>query len=396
MVKEQVLQMLKDSEERGDFRWVQPWNNSCPFAKSYLSEPDHFYSGINLLLCPAGEYLTFKQIQDLQEQDDSIKLRKGSHARTIYYFNFQQKKDENGNLLFDEDGKPLQTPFFRFYKVFSINDINNLETRMPMNEVEHDIDAKMEKALMYIRKFCELTGIDYVEKKGSNQAYFVPATNSITVPDKSQYQSIYEFLSTICHEVTHAIDKQLGLTSSIEELQTSKYASGELIAEWGACILLNMFQIEDDSTTKNSVEYLRGWSEKIKSEKDSYIVSMANKAWKAAIYLKDTVEIALLKEQAQEQDEVVFFAEGKIIHIQVNSDGDFDYTFYEYDEDCKKIKFLDGGVIEQGEEVQNLYDAMTDIIEGYNIPEKQIELIEIEDFESLLAGDTSLDETLDR
>lgn len=396
IVKEQVLQMLKESEEQGTFHWVQPWSNACPFAKPYLSAPDKFYSGINLLLCPAGEYVSFRQIQEMQEKDESIHLRKGSKAKTIYYFNFQDKKDEKGNVELDKDGKPIKIPFFKFYKVFSINDVNNLETRMPIDAVEHTTDENIDKALMYAKRYCDISGIDYVEKKGSNQAYFVPSANAITVPDRSQFQSMYEFLSTIFHEISHAIDYKLGLTNSIPELKTSRYASGELLAEWGACIFLNMFHIEDDSTTRNSAEYLRGWSDKIKSEKDSYIVTMANKAWKAANHLKDTVELSLLQEQANEQDEVVILAENKIIHIQVNEDGDFDYSIYSHSVDSDRLRLFDGGVLDKGEEIKNIYDAMADILEGFCIDEKNISLMDIDDFESLMAGDLKLSEDFER
>ena len=49
------------------------------------------YNGINrLLLEPFNSYLTWNQILDYQKKDKSIKLRKGSKAEIVVYFNFKK------------------------------------------------------------------------------------------------------------------------------------------------------------------------------------------------------------------------------------------------------------------------------------------------------------------
>lgn len=50
------------------------------------------------------------------------------------------------------------------------------------------------------------------------------------------------------------------------------------------------------------------------------------------------------------------------------------------------------GVIERGESVDNLFAALTDIIDGYNLNFKTLEEIDMEDFEAVLNGDISVEE----
>lgn len=223
IIKENLLKKLEEAKEEKSLHWIKPWSCGCGLAKSYFSAEHEHYNGINLLLNPPSEYLTFKAIQDLQKKDPTIKLRKGSKSHPIYFYNFCDKKDKDGNVMTDEDGNAIKVPFIKFYKVFCIEDIDNLESRMPVHDYEHELNDNMKKADMFIQKYCELNNIDLEIKKGSASAYFVPATNSITLPDKSQYKIVEEYYSTTFHEICHAIDKKLQLIGDDPTEKSNKY-----------------------------------------------------------------------------------------------------------------------------------------------------------------------------
>lgn len=401
MVKDKILEMLAESEASGKLQWVKPWQNNCPLPKSLLAPEDKFYSGCNVLLLSPGEYCTMKQIRQMQEEhpEKGIKLLKGSKAQTVFYFNFMDKKNPDGTPETDENGNVKKIPFLKFYKVFSIADLENVESKMPYNEVEHSMDEAMEKAELYLKTYCEAMGVELVIKKGMPQAYYDPSINRIVCPDKSQYQSIREYFSTVYHEICHQIDRYLQLTKEhrqeyIQDNQAplDPYSDGELLAEIGSALICNMLYISDDSTMRNSTEYIRGWSNKLKEEKGSYIVSMSGKAWKAAQHFMDVVQMELLKQEAKDQEELVVKAEDKFIHVWVNSDGDFEYDMHKFDMFVGKLKQIDGGILEVGQDIQNMYDALADILDGYNISDKNMEAIDVDDFMEVLNGDTKYQE----
>lgn len=95
----------------------------------------------------------------------------------------------------------------------------------------------------------------------------------------------------------------------------------------------------------------------------------------------------------QKIDEAVVKVEGDTyLHVKINSDNDFDYNIYRQELGKAKLKLIDGGVIERGESIDNLYAAFADIIDGYNLNFKTLEEIDIEDFEATLYGDISVEE----
>ena len=294
IVRDNVLEMLDDCG-----RWLKPWESNVKFAKPYFSDIGEYYNGVNILLNRATEYITFKKIQELKEAGADLKIRKGSHQSTIYYYNFMEKKNEEGEVLVDENNNPVKVPFIRFYKVFAIDDVIGLESRVPYEEHTHTIDEKMEKAMLYIEKYCELNGIDFQIVKGGTSAYFNPNRNSITVPDISQYKNPYENFSTIFHELSHAIDFKMKLSDKVnEKVHIDGYSARELLAEISSAMMCRQFEIPDDEAFRNSVAYIEGWSRKIKEERPAFITSVCGKAWQCVEELVKSVDRAMLQEEA--------------------------------------------------------------------------------------------------
>ena len=90
--------------------------------------------------------------------------------------------------------------------------------------------------------------------------------------------------------------------------------------------------------------------------------------------------------------EAVVQGDGKIIHIAENSDSDFEYDVYKFDILTEKLKFIDGGIIERGEDINNLMDALADVTSEWCISEQALHSMDIEDFVDLLAGDVKYEE----
>lgn len=189
IVQQQILDMLEKSEESGKIAWIKKWNGGTPLPKPYLADEHTFYRGINLIINPISEMITFTELQKLREKDSSIKIRKGCHTHAVYYFNFMEKKNEDGTVKTDKDGNPIKIPYLKFYKVYDINDIIGLESRMKnFVKNEHTLNANMKKAELYIKVFCDLMGIDMVVKEGSSRAYFNPEETVLQYQPKASMQ----------------------------------------------------------------------------------------------------------------------------------------------------------------------------------------------------------------
>jgi len=87
IVKETLLEKM-EAMNRGevDGHWLKPWSLRKVRPMNWQSQ--RLYSGANLWLLDGfgSEFLTFKQIQELQKKNPEVKLRKGSKGRFVIFF----------------------------------------------------------------------------------------------------------------------------------------------------------------------------------------------------------------------------------------------------------------------------------------------------------------------
>lgn len=274
IAKERILKRLQEAEESGKcFRWVKPWTGGIKYPCSY--EHSTPYRGVNAILLDAGEYITRKKIFDLQKKNPDIRLKKDAESFPVFFFSFPEKTEKE-----DDEKKSKSRPVFRYYRVYHISDVENLESKFPLELVEHTTSDYTEKADVYIKNYCQREGIQIKTVIGGERAYYNPSLHCIKLPDKGQFKSLYEFYSTCFHELVHSTGKRLNRDMS-GMFGDSKYAKEELVAEIGASMLCSYFQIADDSTFTNNVAYIQGWSSYIKLEKATSVVSAASQAQKA-------------------------------------------------------------------------------------------------------------------
>ena len=134
------------------------------------------------------------------------------------------------------------------------------------------------------------SGIEFHNTTPSNEAYYSPALDSVTVPMLSQYDDPAEYYSTTFHELTHST----GHASRLNRLTTGRpaafggteYSKEELTAELGSCYLMAHCGINSDTTERNSAGYLQSWLKALKNDK-SLIIGAASRAEKAAALILD-------------------------------------------------------------------------------------------------------------
>lgn len=295
-VQKEVLDRITKALETGEkFHWVRPWDNSYMLPKNYFSSS--YYRGANLLtLQDGGEYLTFNQIKTLQKDNPKIHLRKGAMSKPIIYFDWIDKKDENGNIVLDDELKPIKIPMARMYSVFHIQEVECVETRAPIHKYEHTEDEITKRCDKVIELFAKKTGLEIQTTRGATSAYYNPHAHVVSLPDKSQFSSLYEYYHTVFHELAHS-----HLHNRSEK--PIEYAKGELEAELTASLVCNALELNFDGSPDNDVAYLNGWSSRIKGDKITLVLNSACRAAKAleAIYNEEELRMSLEAEKREKK-----------------------------------------------------------------------------------------------
>lgn len=141
--------------------------------------------------------------------------------------------------------------------------------------------APDEPAVAIIAAYCDRTGVKLVHQEG-DAAFYRPATDTITLPRKTQFAQTAEYYSTAFHELTHST----GHASRLNRLEKpaffgfDAYSKEELIAEIGAAALVNHAGLETSASFRNNAAYIQSWLGVLKGDK-RFIASAASKAEKA-------------------------------------------------------------------------------------------------------------------
>jgi len=125
-----------------------------------------------LLLPYPGEYLTFKQFQDVGGC-----VKKGEKSHMVVYYNWYSKEVEE-----DGEAKTVNIPVLRYYNVFHISQCEGIESKLDIfkTENENDIITEAEKI---INDYITREGINYNIILGSDRAYYNPLDDMIVMPD---------------------------------------------------------------------------------------------------------------------------------------------------------------------------------------------------------------------
>lgn len=132
-----------------------------------------------------------------------------------------------------------------------------------------------------------------------NEAYYNAEKDLINVPEKGFFNSIYEYYSTLFHEIIHSTGhpKRLNRFKEDEEsvFAADSYSLEELVAEIGAAMLCQHAGIAE-KTIKNSTAYIQSWLKVLQNNK-KMIFTAAGGAQKAVDYV-----LGIQTEEEKESD----------------------------------------------------------------------------------------------
>lgn len=273
MVTDRIIEQL----ENGVIPWRKPWTGAGP---AYNRVSGRYYSLANQMLLPErGEWATFKQWAEAGGH-----VKKGEKASLCIFWKMYEKKRADA----EEGEKPQYLPVLRYYKVFHISQVDGVEARKADGEPHrikgiellHDSGADA-----IINGYLNRTGIKMTEKLGS-RAFYSPASDSVTVPEKAQFENQAEWYSTVFHELTHSTGHpdRLNRLEKGAEFGSAAYSKEELTAEIGAAALMNFCQLEQPETFENTAAYIDSWLSVLRQDKKA-IISAASRAEKAMNFI---------------------------------------------------------------------------------------------------------------
>lgn len=270
-VAEIVTNTIIKKMEEGQIPWLKPWTGGE--AVNYVTQKP--YRGVNRWLLDGGEYLTFKQIQELKGT-----IKKGAKSHIVVFY-------KSLDITDDETDEVKQIKLLRYYRVFSLADVEGIESKQtPTEKKNFDIDE------------CEKVVDDYITASGvtlkritSIRAYYNPVEDLIVIPSNEQFKSSEHRYATLFHEMAHSTGhiNRLNRLTKTAHFGNEDYSREELVAELTSAMLCKHTGIDSAEIMINATGYLQGWLHALKNDANMLFVASA-KAEKAFNYILDGAE----------------------------------------------------------------------------------------------------------
>lgn len=261
---ERVAEKIIDQLKAGTAPWQRPWNDAAAGAEGGSIIPMNpttgkRYRGVNVVNLMAegradNRWMTYKQAAAAGAQ-----VRKGEKGSLVQYWKFDEEqtlKDAQGKPVKDAEGNPVKVrvelerprPFYAV--VFNAEQMDGLPPRTPPAPPEWNPIERADAIL-------QASGARISETPG-NRAYYSPGTDSITLPERSQFPAANRFYATALHEVGHWTGHPSRLNRDLAHPFGSEgYAKEELRAEIASMIMGDELRIGHDP--EQHVAYVASW-----------------------------------------------------------------------------------------------------------------------------------------
>lgn len=277
MITARIVSIL----ESGTVPWRKPWSGGrrrgAPPA-NLASKKE--YRGINIFLLSSlgfssRYFLSFKQVTAAGGQ-----VHKGEHGCPVIFWKMFEGQDK-------ETGEVKQIPMLRYYTVFNLDQIDNLDlAKVPAEERPEEFDfSPIETAENIVAAMPCRPEIVHREQR----AFYRPSADTVNMPRPETFPQREEYYSTLFHELAHSTGHESRLnrrnSGEIRMFGDADYSKEELVAEMTASFLSAVAGIAQ-VTIENSAAYLAGWIKILKGE-PKLAVQAAAAAQKAADYILD-------------------------------------------------------------------------------------------------------------
>ncbi|CDL80392.1 ArdC family protein [Xenorhabdus cabanillasii] len=296
-IYQQVTDRIISALEKGTAPWKRPWRSTDKQSGDILpinAMTGNHYNGVNILLLwmsaeemgtNINRWLTYRQAQQLGGQ-----VRKGERATlTVIYKSYEtQAKDENNDLLFDNEGQPLmeQRAMLKSNRLFNVIQCDGLPEHLLSERIPED---KQETLSPRIRRevstMLDATGVKLISA-AQNRAFYGPINDRIVMPLSEQFDTEADYWSTLLHEMVHSTGhasrlNREGITRIHLKFGDPIYSFEELVAEMGSAFLCAQLEVFGEV---NHDSYIEHWLSVLKKDKKA-LFRACKQAREASEYL---------------------------------------------------------------------------------------------------------------
>lgn len=212
-----------------------------------------------------NSWLTFNQIKELGGY-----VEKGSKSVPVAFFTTTktvEKIDEKTGEVIEEVVK-LDNPIFKKANVFNIEQVRGID-KLRIQEIlakGYGIENKTFDNIEKCEQILKNLDVPIVHTLGSNEAYYMPNTDTIHLPAKEQFTSTEAYYSVAFHELGHATGHEKRLNRDLSgRFGTEEYAKEELRAEIYSYLQARELGIAYN--LENHQSYVKSWVKILEDDK---------------------------------------------------------------------------------------------------------------------------------
>jgi len=275
-IRQRVVDQVLELMQQGINPWIQPWQDGNSLG-NHNCISGHIYTGINIPVLTYSkndnEFVSNQWITFNQTRKNYGKIIKGSKATKVIFIKkiYFDKKDENGNLVYDDDGNKEKIPFslLRETPIFNIEQTENVqlpkaETKRMKDAIAKEDMMKSDEGVKWIDDLYKKLNVS-LNYSNETKAFYSSFDDVIQLPFRSMFKNSSGYVATALHELIHwtghqsRMDRKLGNGyGSIE------YAYEELIAETGSAIMNSKYGIQGE--IENHASYIKSWINVLKND----------------------------------------------------------------------------------------------------------------------------------
>lgn len=253
-----------------------PWRQMWASQRAYNASTGKDYHGINAmwLAVQAGEhgYTDPRWCTYNQANAHGWSIKKGEKGTKVEFWSQYDTKTRQtltqaeADKIISEDPEREKDMYMmaKRYTVFNAEQIRGI----PPLEKQETVDMVEVAA----QRDTLLRNMGLSLREGGNEAYYEPASDTITMPASHTFQSEYGYMSTLLHEAGHATGHESRLNRDLSGgFGSEQYAKEELRAEIASAFTaqaLGMHGNDDEPAMQNYMTnhkaYVQSWSKAIK------------------------------------------------------------------------------------------------------------------------------------
>ena len=270
VITDRIIELL----ERGVVPWRRPWAGGEPPRN--LASGRH-YRGINTFMLAVSGYASPWWVTFNQAKQRGGHVRKGEQSTPVVFWKWLEVEDR------DTPGKLKRVPFLRYFRVFNVEQCENVAAPAVGSATGHSGFSAIEAAENVVQTMPKPPRI----VTGEPRAWYQPRTDTVNMPARELFADGEGYYVTLFHELAHSTGHESRLNrpgiADLAAFGSQTYSREELIAEMGAAYLAGACGIVQQ-TIENAASYIAGWLKRLKDDRKLIVIAAAQ-AQKAADFI---------------------------------------------------------------------------------------------------------------